>query len=358
MPRTVISALRIGQLLGKGQFGAVYEGVHPVHGTVAVKVLKRLQDESESEWALRRSQLLAEGQRLKDAEHDRVVRVFDVSHDSCGDRIYLVQELCSQGSLETRYAAGPLGLRTVRDWVTDVTLGLDCIHSRGLLHRDIKPANILIGADGRAKLGDFGLVTDRLVLGYGSMRGYSDHIAPEVWSHRRTSIRSDIWALGMTIYRLLHGQAFYNELDPPQDRVRQGRYAEYITWLPHIPKQWRLMVRKCLRDDPHRRYQNTQQVLSALASLPVADEWSCEYTPTCVTWRLERQHRVRMVTHEVHSPRRHEWKAVSSPKSLPGRNQKLAGSCGLVGKSAAIAGLEEFFRRSASSKRDDLHKVV
>lgn len=345
MTRPVISALHIGSQLGEGQFGKVYEGLHPIHGSVAVKVLERLQNEPEREWNLRKEHLLVEGRRLKDAEHDRVVRVFDVSHDAHTDRVYLVLELCPQGSLEDFYVTGPLTLCSVRDWITDVALGLDCIHSRNLIHRDIKPANILIGADGRAKLGDFGLATDRLILGYGSMRGYSDHIAPEVWLNRRTSIRSDIWALGMTIYRLLHGQTFYDEHARPRDRhmVSRGGYAARLRWLPHVPKAWRSLVRKCMHDDPNRRYHNAQQVLSALASLPVTDEWSCEYTSSRVTWKLEYEKRVRIVTHEIYSPGHHEWHAVSVPRTLPGRNRKLAGSDGVVNKNTAVRGLEEFF---------------
>lgn len=344
MPRAVVSALKIGEPIGSGHFGTMHVGEHPIHGKVAIKVLERLPGESDQEWGRRKEGLLYEGQRLKDAEHDRMVRVFDISHDAKADKIYLVLEYCQHGSLEVLYSKGPIELSKLRDLITDVTLGLVCIHSRNLLHRDIKPANILIGNDYRAKLGDFGLVTDRLILGYGSMQGYLDHIAPEVWEEKRTSVRSDIWALGMTIYRLLHGQVYYDKLDPPREKVVQGSYANSLTWLSHIPKAWRSFIKKCMRDDPSKRYQNAQQVLTAISALPIDGGWLCEYKPTKTIWRRQRGKRLNIVTHTVHSPRKHEWYAISIPASGEGRKMCLGKSNGIISKRSVMHELEEFFR--------------
>lgn len=346
MPRTVISALRIESELGSGQFGRVFKGQHPIHGDVAIKVLERLSTESDTEWDARKDGLLAEGQRLKDAEHDRVVRVYSISHDAIDDKIYLVLHLCTGGSLERLYNNGPLSLLAIRNWCTDVALGLECVHSRGLLHRDIKPANILIDDAGRAKLGDFGLVTDQLILGYGSLAGYSDHVAIEVWSDRRTSIKSDIWAIGMTVYRLLHGKKFYQELDPPKTKVPEGNYAQRLSWLPHVPKAWRSFIRKCMNDDPAQRYQNCQQVLGALSKLPVTPQWECKYNIGNTEWKRERNGRIHVVKHTVHSPRRHEWEALSHPKTATGRSRRLADSSGVVSKTDALRGLEQHFAES------------
>src|SRR4030088_309089 len=108
--------------------------------------------------------------------------------------------LCPGGSLQTAFEAGPMTLPAVRKAGTEVLMGLTALHARQMLHRDIKPGNVLIDAEGGAKLGDFGLVTDDLVLGYGSQAGYYDHIAFEVWHGNGTSARSDIWAFGMTLF--------------------------------------------------------------------------------------------------------------------------------------------------------------
>lgn len=347
MPRTVVSAIKLGSVLGSGQFGTVYKGEHPIHGDVAVKVLERRGTESDDKWVQRKNGLLEEGQRLKDAEHDRVVRVYSILHDATEDKIYLVLHLCSGGSLDNRYRQRPLSVLETRDMCTDVAIGLECVHQRGLLHRDIKPANILIGTDGRAKLGDFGLVTDEVILGYGSMAGYSDHVAIEVWSNCQTSVKSDIWALGMTVYRILHGHHFYAELDSPQTQVCEGNYAQRLQWLPHIPKAWRSFVRKCMNDDPSLRYQNCQQVLGALSRLPVAPAWDCQYSTGEIAWTRTVGNRTQTVKHTIHSPRRHEWKAVSLPASCSGRSRTLGSSQGIVSRVEAIKGLESFFAATA-----------
>lgn len=342
MPTAVVSALKFGGSLGSGHFSTVYEADHMIHGPVAVKVYERLDGESDEKWFQRRDELLVEGRRLKKSQHDRVVKVYDISHDAYNDKVYLVLELCPGGTLEDRCKTGPLSLLDTRNFVNDVTLGLDCIHARNFIHRDIKPANLLIGADGRAKIGDFGLVTDRIVLGYGSMRGYSDHIAIEVWTGCKTSIRSDVWALGMTVYRLLHGQMFYKSLEKPRRQVPAGNYAQHLPWLPHVPRPWRAFVRKCMHDDPNRRYQNAQQVLSGLSTLPVTPIWSCDYSPKLTTWTRRRGSRIDTVIHEVRSPRKHYWEAISRPENGVGRNRRLAGSDGEVGRLKALRALEDF----------------
>jgi serine/threonine protein kinase len=83
-----------------------------------------------------------------------------------------------------------MALPGVKRTAKQVLHGLGALHHRGMIHRDIKPANILIDAQGVAQLGDFGLVTDDLVLGYGSQAGYSDHIAYEVWHGAGTSAKT------------------------------------------------------------------------------------------------------------------------------------------------------------------------
>ena len=231
--RTTYSFLNLGAQLGSGHFGVVHEGEHPVQGKIAVKMMERLNGESDTEWQQRKMDLLSEAQHLKIAEHERVVRVFDISHDVEADRIYLTLEYCN-GSLGDLYEEGPIEIAKLRPYLVDASSGLCGVHSNEIIHRDLKPSNILIGSDGRAKLGDFGLVTDRLILGYGSMEGYSDHIAHEVWHSQLTSKRSDIWAFGMTAYRLLLGKDIYDSM--PANDASEAGYSDRLRWLPHVPK--------------------------------------------------------------------------------------------------------------------------
>jgi serine/threonine-protein kinase len=212
-----------------------------------------------------------------------------------------------------------------------------------MLHRDIKPANILLDAQGVARLGDFGLVTDELVLGYGSQAGYFDHIAYEVWQGSGTSVKSDLWALGMTLYRLIHGKSWYEESRSPREVVRDGGFAKSLQWLPHVPKAWRREIRKMLCDNPTDRHQNAHQVLKGIADLEVEPEWTVEVSADEIKWQQRKTKRQVNVIWERISKRKHKWRAWSEPLG-PGRSKSLAGSDGEVGKREALSGLQKFFQ--------------
>ena len=258
-----------------------------------------------------------------------------------GDSVVICMAFCPGGSLQGQFESGPMALPAAKKVATQVLHGLGALHQRGMLHRDIKPANILIDGKGVAQLGDFGLVTDELIFGYASDAGYLDHLAYEVWQGSGTSVRSDIWALGMTMYRLLHGEAWYSESAPPQDVVRHGGYVNKLKWLPHIPKDWRRVIRKMLVDDPARRYQTTQQVLNGVAPLCIEPAWQTTVAADQVEWRRRRGSRRILAKWERLSPRRHRWSAWSEPVGS-GRTRKLAGSSAIIGLHEADAKLREF----------------
>jgi serine/threonine-protein kinase len=339
--RPVLSEIKFGPHLGSGYFGSVFECEHKIHGKIAVKVMEKKPGEPPEDWQQRKDDLLAEGINLKTAEHDRVVKVLDLTHDLAADKIYLSLEFCG-GSLDQLYNAGPIPIGTLRTYLADTASGLSCVHSCEIIHRDIKPANLLIGLDGRVKIGDFGLVTDRLVLGYGSMAGYSDHIAYEVWNNHLTSKKSDIWALGMTAYRLLHGHYFYSVGPLPRVEVRIGEFARRLKWLPHVPKKWRAFIRKCMHDDPRSRYQTIDQVSAAISQLPIETNWICNFRSNGSSWERYSNNRRIEVTHTITSPRNQSWRAVSHPMGVTGRCRTLASSTGVTSKSQVQRELEIF----------------
>lgn len=221
-------------------------------------------------------------------------------------------------------------------------MGLAAMHSRGMIYRDIKPANILLNGLGEAQISDFGLVTDDLVLGYASQAGYRDHIAYEVWNGKGTSTKSDIWALGMTLYRLLHGQVWYEEAPSPRKVVEHGGFANTLQWLPHIPKAWRRMIRKMLNDDDSARYQNAAQALAGLSTVPVFPVWETTVTSDLVRWEQGKGARRIVVEWQRLSARQHEWQAWSEPVGA-GRSRQLGNSGGIVRRTEAVKALEAFF---------------
>lgn len=340
---SVVPALQVGKRLGNGHFGVVFLGQDGVHGPVAVKVLARKPEHSDSEWLAYKAGFLAEAQNLSKATHRNVVQVYNIEELPDGNSIRFCMAFCSGGSLQSVFEAGPMTLPAVRKAGTEVLLGLNALHARQMLHRDIKPGNVLIDAEGVARIGDFGLVTDDLLLGYGSQAGYSDHIAYEVWQGTGTSAKSDIWAFGMTLFRLLHGKTWYEEAPHPEIVVPNGGFADTLKWLPHVPKSWRRVVRKMLNDDPAARYQTADEALGALSRLSVTPVWSATVAPRLVCWVQFSKTRRNVVAWKRHSQRRHEWSAWSEPLGK-GRKMTLGGSGEIIGGRQAIAELERYFR--------------
>lgn len=338
----VVPKLHISRKLGNGHFGEVFLGQDGVHGTVAVKVLSRKLEHTDAEWIQYKAGFLAEAQHLSKAHHRNVVQVFHIEELPDGNSIRFCMAFCPGGSLQHAFDTGPMSLSDVRKVATEVSLGLDALHARQMLHRDIKPGNILIDGTGVAQLGDFGLVTDNLILGYGSQAGYKDHIAYEVWLGHGTSTKTDIWALGMTLYRLLHGKTWYEETPSPRHTIRNGGFVDTLCWLPHIPKAWRRAIRKMLNDDPNLRYQSIGQVLNALSALPTPS-WLATVTTELVRWTQTLGSRLKVVEWKRLSPRKHEWKAWSEPIEKTGRTRSLGGSRGPISKGQVIRELEDFF---------------
>jgi serine/threonine protein kinase len=341
----LVSGLKIGTKIGNGHFGEVFLGEDEVHGKVAVKVLTRASGEADSDWAKRKKGLLAEAQNLAMARHPNVVPVYHIVEADDGSSILFCMDFCEGGSLLPAFKNGPMTFSAVRNVTMEVLLGLQSLHHEPMLHRDIKPGNILLDGHGVAKLGDFGLVTDELILGYGSIAGYSDHIAIEVWRDLLTSAKSDIWALGMTIYRLLHGKTWYEESPRPAGVVQKGGFAASLKWLPHIPDQLRRIIRKMMHDDTSARFQSADQVLSAFSKLPVKPDWDCTVTPARVQWTRDTQSRRITVQWDRLAPQRHEWRAWSEPLGGKGRRANLGSSNGVVRKDQAVRELEAFFER-------------
>lgn len=357
IPKNVV----LGRKLGGGAFGKVYVTGLPPHADVAVKVIDRYEAETAlgiTDWTDLKTHLFREAENLKRATHDYVVQVYLVAPDEAENNVYIFSELCD-GSLEDAIKSGPLSLDRAHPVTRQILLGLEALHRRGMIHRDIKPANIL-HRNGVAKLADFGLVTDQLIAGYASSSGYAEHFAPEVHNGIGTSTKSDVWAVGVTLFRLLNGHPWYEELktsmgidwsNPPaararvEDLVTSGAYRKKLKWLPHIPVAWRRFVGKALQGSTTKRYRDGGEMASAFMKAPLPDgpAWACSFGGQTISWERQRGDRADTVTWIRHSPREHEFTAESRPTSGTGKRQVLRTSGGRVSPSSAYRGLEDFF---------------
>jgi len=253
-------------------------------------------------------------------------------------------EFCRSGSVQAIFEAGPATLKQCRQIITDLLNGLEVLHARNLLHRDIKPANILVD-DGRYKLSDFGLVTDELIAGYAAAPEYNymDHLAIEVWKGGGTSKASDYWAVGMTLYRILHGRSWYEEqlkARLPRDIIPLGGFAASLKWLPHVPDSWRRFIRKLMHDDKHSRYLSATAALAALAKLPVSPNWTCNTATTLTSWsHTNKTHKTEVQWTNI--PRSHKCIAMQT-NLTSGKSRKLLDES-FTSSSEANSRLMEFF---------------
>ncbi len=160
-----------------------------------------------------RARLAAEARAAARLSHPVIVGVYDV--DATGEAPALVMELVDGESLAARLAReGPLPERAAAALVADLAEALFHAHQQGVIHRDIKPGNVLLDADGRTRLVDFGIAhsladaSERLTL-TGTVVGTLRAMAPEQLADGPITPRTDLYGLGVVLHEALTGRAPY-----------------------------------------------------------------------------------------------------------------------------------------------------
>ncbi len=211
-----IEGFRILSCIGRGGMSVVYRAQDEATGTpVALKMMSyRLIYDPDAVARFRQ-----ESEILKQIRHENVARLerlFPAYHT-----YFLVMELCEGVDLHHLvHGHGALPESTVRPILGQLARALGHIHSHGLVHRDLKPANVMITPDGQVKLMDFGLAIpvvlpedERTLAPERQALGTPAFMAPEQWSHRPVTPKTDIYALGCVIYELLTGQTLFQSKD-------------------------------------------------------------------------------------------------------------------------------------------------
>ena len=274
-PQIVAGRYEVLGLLGAGGMGAVYKvRDREIDEVVALKMLRR--EVAESPGALDRFR--REVKLARRVTHPNVARTFDLGEHG-GDR-FLTMELVEGQSLAAVLAgAHHLSLARVIDLVGPICAGLGAAHAAGVVHRDLKPDNVMVSADGRVVITDFGVA--RAQEAGAAQRtavpvGTPAYMAPEqVEASADVDNRADIYALGVMLFELLTGRlpweggsvyavaAMRLTLPPPDPR----------TFKPDLPEPVALLVMRCMARLPEDRPATAEEIAARFASmtLPASD---------------------------------------------------------------------------------------
>ncbi|WP_024874654.1 serine/threonine-protein kinase [Saccharomonospora piscinae] len=204
-PRMVANRYRLSGELGRGGMGVVWRAEDTVIGRpVAIKELRLPEGAEDGVFQERVLREVRTGGRINDPA---VVTVFDVVAD--GDTTYIVMELVDAPTLSSLVrGAGPLPEPQVASVGLQVLSALRAAHDSGIVHRDVKPANIMVGANGRVKLTDFGIaqaIDDPRITTSGMLVGSPAFMAPERVGGHEAMPASDLWSLGAALYFAAEG---------------------------------------------------------------------------------------------------------------------------------------------------------
>ena len=186
---------------------------------MAIKVLP--SDVAEN--PVRRARFAREARTISQLSHPHVCAVFDVGEDQSAS--FLVMEFIDGESLHHLLRKGPIAWNTAVEWAAQIASALDAAHRQGIIHRDLKPANIMVTEAG-IKLLDFGLAkllessqsTDSMAPSQPAetltaeqrIVGTLHYMAPEQLEGRAVDERTDVFALGTTLYEMLTGRKAFD----------------------------------------------------------------------------------------------------------------------------------------------------
>lgn len=266
---------RLVKKLGEGAMGAVYKAVQvSFKRTVALKVLfAHVANNPKLVERLRR-----EGRVMGQLDHPNIVQAFAV--DEAEGCHYVAMEYVSGQSVQKWL--GQLGSLSVGD---SVRITLDCAkalayaHAQGMVHRDIKPDNILLTKTGIVKVADFGMVKthdeDMSLTQTGHAVGTPWYMPIEqARNSKDIDGRSDIYALGCTLYALLTGQPPFvgrTIVDVIQAKEK-GTFDEARKKNPNVPERLDLIIAKMTAKMPKNRYQTCEEIIKDLEGLNLASD--------------------------------------------------------------------------------------
>ena len=226
---------RLGDRLGSGAVAEVFRALDErLARPVAIKLFRG--DAAEE---LQRHE--AEMRTLAQLDHPNLVTVYDAGE--ANDQPYLVMQLIEGDTLADELRRGPIGPERTARYGAALADALAYVHEQGFVHRDVKPANVLIAADGRVHLADFGiarLVDSAHVTRTGDVLGTPAYFAPEQVSGGAVGSGADVYALGLMLLECLTGQRAFEGTAMEVAMARMNRDPEIPS---SVPASWHDLLR-------------------------------------------------------------------------------------------------------------------
>lgn len=291
------------EVLGSGQFGIVYGGLHrKTHRAVAIKVIDKLRFPTKQE-----AQLKNEVAILQNLQNPGVVnleRMFETP-----ERIFVVMEKLKGDMLEMILSVGRLNERVTKFLITQILIALKHLHSRNIVHCDLKPENVLLSSDAefpQVKLCDFGFAR---IIGEKSFRrsvvGTPAYLAPEVLRNKGYNRSLDMWSVGVIIYVSLSGTFPFNEDEDINDQIQNAAFM-------YPPNPWKEisssaidLINNLLQVKQRKRYTVDKSLLHSWLQDPVTFH---------DLRKLEAQVGIRYLTHESDD---HRWEQYEQNLAQP-----------------------------------------
>lgn len=264
---------KVVEELGRGGMGIVYKAVDTkLKRSVALKFLppKFTRDQEFSQ------RFIQEAQAASSLDHPNICTIFEINETKDGE-MFIAMAYYAGETLKKKIKQGPLPVIEAVKYGIQIAQGLDKAHLEGIVHRDIKPANVMVTEENVVKILDFGLakLTGQTGLYDDSgIVGTAAYMSPEQASGEEVDHRTDLWSLGVVLYKVLTRQLpFRGENEQACIYSILNNSPEPVTELrSEIPEALERIIYKCLRKKQEDRYQSAQLLLSHLQKLRIALE--------------------------------------------------------------------------------------